>query len=258
MKIRGMRWGYDGGGFACGPVEGNTVVEIIVTHERHNYFVCASRMSEYMKLSVSETPIFDLLIESNHFDVDWEDEYQKIQEAMIEEYDFEVNDIPEELEGSEYYEVFKLLNLAMEQAYQPEDPTYEGAQAFIEDYVGMEISEFKLPDFGTSWGPDETYEDDELYASGLQIKEPDSGDWAGEIRVQCEVDLYEDDSKVYAFASKLDAYYVYAIYDQDVIDLSLADLAGITPIEKYESLTEAMESDYYQVYKRLHRTLEEI
>ena len=72
------------------------------------------------------------------------------------------------------------------------------------------------------------------------------------------MDLYEDDSRVYAFASKLDAYYVYAIYDQDVIDLSLDDLAGITPIEKYESLTEAMESDYYQIYKRLHRTLEEI
>ena len=258
MKIRGMRWGYDGGGFACGPVEGNTVVEIIVTHERHNYFVCASRMSEYMKISVSKTPIFDLLIELNHYDVDWEDEYQKIQEAVIEEYDYEINSIPEELEESEFYDAFKLINLAMEQAYKPENPTYEEAQAFVEKYVGREISEFKLPDFGTDWGYNETFESNEFYASGLKIKEPNSIDWVGEIRAQCEVELYEVDAKVYAFASKFDEYYIYAIYDQDVLDLSLDELNKMVPIEKYESLADAMESNMYQIFRRLHRTLDEL
>ena len=33
MKILNMRWGYDGGGMACGPVEGSAIVEIMVRED---------------------------------------------------------------------------------------------------------------------------------------------------------------------------------------------------------------------------------
>ena len=47
VKMINLRWGYDGGGMACGPVEGNTLVELCVTAEDHrNYFILFSRMGE--------------------------------------------------------------------------------------------------------------------------------------------------------------------------------------------------------------------
>ena len=53
MVVRNMRWGYDGGGIACGPVEGNTIVEICVTaNDHHNYFVVASRTGEFEKITI--------------------------------------------------------------------------------------------------------------------------------------------------------------------------------------------------------------
>lgn len=51
MKIRDMRWGYDGGGVACGPVEGNTIVEICVTEDdKHNYFVLVNLVHKFRSI----------------------------------------------------------------------------------------------------------------------------------------------------------------------------------------------------------------
>ena len=36
-------------------------------------------MSEFMKITISPISVYDLLIESNHYDVDWDSEYQKIR-----------------------------------------------------------------------------------------------------------------------------------------------------------------------------------
>ena len=58
MKIRNMRWGYDGGGVACGPVSGSSVVEVCVTDERHNYFVIVSEMDGFQRVGVSPMPLF--------------------------------------------------------------------------------------------------------------------------------------------------------------------------------------------------------
>lgn len=164
MKVRSMRWGYDGGGIACGPVEGNTVVEIVVTHKQHNYFICASRMSEFMKITISPISVYDLLIESNHYDVDWESEYQKVNDVVTEEFDFELNEYDESMNTSEFALVLKLICMAMKEAYKPEDPTYEEAQAFIEEYIGDELADHKLMNFDEIFACEDNedeYEDDE-------------------------------------------------------------------------------------------------
>ena len=47
MKILNMRWGYDGGCMACGPVEGSAIVEIMVREDNGTTaFVTASRMED--------------------------------------------------------------------------------------------------------------------------------------------------------------------------------------------------------------------
>ena len=52
MKIRNLRWGYDGGGVACGPVSGNSLVEVCITgNDKHTYFVIVSQMDGFERTS---------------------------------------------------------------------------------------------------------------------------------------------------------------------------------------------------------------
>ena len=201
MKIRTMRWGYDGGGIACGPVEGSTVVEICVTNGANNFFVCGCRMMEYVKLSVSPMPIFDLFIQANHYDVDWDTEIEKINNVVSEVYNFEVGAEPNEMASSEYINVFRLVLLALEQAVRIPEPEQQEAEEFISPYVGEDADNIELPEPRAEWDEDEEYEDEYIYANNLEIKEPDSGDWVGDLRAQCVVENKNDDTEVYAFAS---------------------------------------------------------
>lgn len=164
MKILGMRWGYDGGGIACGPVEGNTIVEISVTNEdRHNFFVVVSRMSEFERVFVSPIPLFDLLMSSNHYDVDSEAEFEKVTDNALEDYSYELPEMPEEMNKSEFAKVIHLARLAMEQYYGSDDAAsvYETAQAFIKDYIDNDLDEMDLPDIEFESGEDEYEDEDE-------------------------------------------------------------------------------------------------
>lgn len=146
MIVRNMRWGYDGGGLACSPVEGSTIVEICVTLNRHNYFVCASRMSDYVKITVDDYPSFDILIESNHKDVDWESEYDKLKHP-IEEYDFEIGicgKLPDKIYDSKFYNAFKLVCMAMREAYEMYTFKQSDADEWIKEYVGDDLELFDL------------------------------------------------------------------------------------------------------------------
>ena len=145
MIVRNMRWGYDGGGMACCPMEGNTIVEICVTLDRKNYFVCATKMEEYMKITVDDFPSFDILMESNHKDVDWEYEYNKLKHP-IEEYDFEIGingELPNEIYSSKFYNAFKLICMAMKEASEMYSYNQDDADEWIGEYVGdnLELSD---------------------------------------------------------------------------------------------------------------------
>ena len=129
MKILGMRWGYDGGGFACGPVEGSTVVELIVADsDRHMHFVVASRMGQYEHIYISPVSIYDLFISGNCFEVDFNATYELIEKLVNEDYDYDTCedfDPAEEFKESKFEAAINFTRFAMKACYGPEDPTYE-------------------------------------------------------------------------------------------------------------------------------------
>ena len=159
MKIRGMRWGYDGGGMACGPVSGSSVVEICVTDkEGHNYFVVVSQMDTFQRIGVSPMPLFDVLIHMTHYDVQFDDEFEKYTANVIEDYDLEIGDEPDDMFASRFAKAIHLARLAMQAYMNLDDRVSETAAAeeFIEPYIGEDIDEMDLPEL------EEEIDEDEL------------------------------------------------------------------------------------------------
>lgn len=163
MKIRGLHWGYDGGGMACGSVSGSTIVEICVTDERHNYFVIVSEMDGFQRVGVSPMPLFDILIHMMHYDVQFDEEFAKYEANVIEDYDYENGDEPDEMYGSRFAKVIHLARLAMQAYTESEDgrPDMQAAMEFIEPYVNRDISEMDLLELEEETDEDERDEDEE-------------------------------------------------------------------------------------------------
>ncbi len=151
MKVRNMRWGFDGGGVACGPIEGSRYVEICVTgNDQHNYFVVVSRMMEYERIFVSTMPLFDILIHMNHADVDYSAELAKCTANCVEEYDCVVSDtLQEELDGTDFAKVILLARVAMQDYYEYEDEESDSdtARDYIEPYVGKTLEDMVIPEY---------------------------------------------------------------------------------------------------------------
>ena len=167
MKIRKMNWGYDGGGVACGPVEGSTIVEICVTKDEKNYFVVVSRMSEFERVWVSPVPLYDLLIEANHYDVDFDNEFDKVEKTALEDYDYEIGYEPEEMYKSEFAKVIRLARTAMEQndCFSNDNLTnVKAAEEFIKEYVDGNFDEMDIPEPYVDFrDEDEFFDEDELF-----------------------------------------------------------------------------------------------
>ena len=149
LTARGMRWGYDGGGMACGPVEGNTLVELCVTAEDHrNYFILFSRMGEYARITVSGVPLFDVWMYSNCDGVDVAAEAEKCSAGSLEDYEYEMGGTPgEEMGRSRFAKGIHLVRLAMEEAYGCDDEMIPAKAAeFMEAYAGEDLDEMELPE----------------------------------------------------------------------------------------------------------------
>ena len=108
MKLRkklnpiAMRWAYDGGGFACGPVEGSYITEIMFHDEEGRpYFVSVSRMMEFIHGYVSEVSLFDLQLMFGRRDANSDDYMEKLEKYSTEEFDTELGYYDEILK-SEY------------------------------------------------------------------------------------------------------------------------------------------------------------
>ena len=159
MKVRSMRWGYDGGGVGCGPIAGSTIVEICVTaNDQHNYFVVASRMGNFEKIQISPVPLFDILIQLAHYDVESGDELEKCDSNSIEDYDYELGAVPEEMGQSRFAKVIHLIRVAMQEYYGNEDKEtdYQTAIEFIAPYIDKDLEELELPEL-----IDEEYDEEE-------------------------------------------------------------------------------------------------
>ncbi len=115
--IVSMRWGYDGGGMACGPVEGSTITEIMFLNEEgKTYFASVSRMSEFYNIGISEVPLFDVLLHMCDGKVDTEAEIEKVkkysiiyEETSLGGYDF--------IEESKYAKEMKMVLSANDYYY---------------------------------------------------------------------------------------------------------------------------------------------
>ena len=124
MKAKQMHWGYDGGGFGCGPVEGTTVVELAVTTEKgENFFIANARCHENGMLYLSPYPLFDLFLLANESDADFEQENDKIEGLSSHVYDYALPDYYPNVESSPFLPAIQLTFMAMEQCYPLSEPT---------------------------------------------------------------------------------------------------------------------------------------
>jgi len=157
-----LRWGYDGGGVACGPVEGSTIVEVCVTdNEKHNHWIIVSRMSEFERVFVSPMPLFDALIHANHYDVDFAEEFEKCETIVTEGYDYEIYDPDEEMEKSEFAKVIRFARNAMKEYYGNDDEKTDAVTAYkyFEKYYNSVVEELDVSE--VVYEDDDDYDDDE-------------------------------------------------------------------------------------------------
>ena len=148
MEIRGMRWGYAGDGVGCGPVEGDSLVEICLTKDGKNYFVLNTRIDVFEHIYISEMPLFDVFKHMHYFSVEFENEYEKITRNAFEEYEFENGEPNEEIK-SEFKKAIQLVRLAMHRYYDEgidEDNEDEEAADFIAEYTDGDFDEMDLPE----------------------------------------------------------------------------------------------------------------
>ena len=107
LNVVSMRWGYDEGGVACGPMEGNTITEIMFNDdEGHPYFVSVTRMAEYVNAYVSEVSLYDLLFRMTGEGAHAESYIVTIEKYALESHDIEIDDY-NEIEGSDFFDEIK-------------------------------------------------------------------------------------------------------------------------------------------------------
>lgn len=164
MIIRNMRWGYDGGGVACGPVEGNTLVEVAaMDKEGHMIFVLDSKFQEFEHVYVSETPLFDLFMYMNRYKADWEYEYSKVQEATVYDCEFTIGEDDDNNIPNEYSKLIQLARLGMKEYYEnynSVEATEDSAMDFAKDYIDEDIDTIELPEVKYE-NDDDFWEDEE-------------------------------------------------------------------------------------------------
>lgn len=121
--IVSMRWGYDGGGMACGPVEGSTITEIMFRdQEGKSYFVSATRMSEFVNLYVSEVSLYDIHFHFADRNANMDTEMQKVDKYSLWKAETELGGY-EYIEESPYPTELKMVLSANDYYYnQNDDP----------------------------------------------------------------------------------------------------------------------------------------
>lgn len=155
MKILNMRWGYDGGGMCCGPVDGSCVAEIMVRLDNgQTRFVTVSRYEEAEKTIVTELSVFDVLMAMMSNYADFDIEYGKVMAAAIETYDYEIYELDEKLLKSEFLPIVRLARVALNDIDFDTIESGKGTGEFIAPYLDIEVSALEIP-------PDDIVRDDD-------------------------------------------------------------------------------------------------
>ena len=159
MKIKKMRWGYDGGGFACGPVDGSVYYELTVEDDNlETVYICASTMQCFARINVTKESYYDAGLKQDF------DTVMRIMENSIEDYDYDETDDPDSVVAdSKYINAIHILRSAMyDQEYLVEDMNDETAAKFIAPYLDKDLNSIDLPELHSPYrDDDEEDEEDE-------------------------------------------------------------------------------------------------
>ncbi len=147
MIIKGMRWGYDGGDMACGPIDGSCLVEVTFLDGNKKLYVTEGLYDMSETIWVTRKPIYNKMMDGE-FDPD-EEEYLDMVEVSSEDPEIEEEGI-EMIQESEYEAEINFVRYAM-QAFSTEDDE-ESAREFIAPYLDMEASDItvEIPHYAES------------------------------------------------------------------------------------------------------------
>lgn len=146
MKLINLKWGYDGGGMACGPVPGSTIAEIECEDENGDtYFVhisrCGTYPTEYVVIS-KESGIDDAVNQ------EWDNimAYKESPNNTVFEYD--IGEYPGDIFESSFIDVIRLTQMAVIEAVS-QNPTQQTADIWFKPYKGKDTSECVIEDLFT-------------------------------------------------------------------------------------------------------------
>ena len=148
MKMKSMRWGYDGGGMACGPVDGACIVEVCLDDNGQDLYVADSLFECYEHFWVTRKPVFEALMA-----VDM-DALEEITNEGIEDFEYamEGGDMTEEtaeiMNESNYLPAIRFARMAMD-VFDIEKDNGQTAARFMEPYIGRDPAEmtFETPEY---------------------------------------------------------------------------------------------------------------
>ena len=144
MILRGMRWGYDGGGMACGPTEGSLNTEVIVQDDLgHLHFVLNGQCLGCGKIMIAPFSLFDTFMLFNCEDLDQDYLYEKANGICTETYDFEEFDYPEEMMHSKFLDAIK-FSFKASAAFEYTDEDWDkSARDFFKEFQDRDLSTIK-------------------------------------------------------------------------------------------------------------------
>ena len=90
MVLRNVRYGYEDGGMACGPVPGTSNVELMVTNdEGKSSCILLSKYCMYETVFISDLSLFDIVMYMKHYDIDFDNELEKVESNSRYELEYE-------------------------------------------------------------------------------------------------------------------------------------------------------------------------
>ncbi len=151
MIIESLQWGYDGGGFCGGPVEGSYFAELKFRDaEGAERYACLSVFQDSRQIRFARQSLFDFQIEDLPEAEDFDAALGKLDSMTDGMMDYlDGDDVDGALKDSPYRNVVRLLRLAMHVYFDDDDP--RTAEEFLAPYAGVDVDTLDIPVVTESW-----------------------------------------------------------------------------------------------------------
>ena len=135
MIIESLQWGYDGGGFCGGPVEGSYIAELkFRDSEGTERYACLSVYQDSRQLRFARQSLFDFQMEDLQEAEDFDVALGKLDSMTDDMMDYlDGDDVDGSLRNSPYRNIVRVLRLAMYVFFDDDDQ--RTAEQFIAPYV---------------------------------------------------------------------------------------------------------------------------